>query len=146
MAKVLIVEHDDTIAAWLSTEMKKAGHKITHVADSLSAWRALGQNDFDVIAMDIMVPGIESFVLAQRALQENPATQVIFITGFMGVAMDTYGTPAYAPAPVTLPPFHLKHINSRVHYLMYGGAHEDLHAPRPANSAVIHADFGARKA
>ena len=150
MARILIAEHNESTQAFLAATLKKAGHSLCQVGNSLDAWRAMGQEEFDIIAVDISLPGIDGFVLAQRALQKNPETQIIFITGFAGVAMDTYGTPPYAPAPVTMPPFHLKDINSRVRALMgQGGYGECMRRPeinQTLDSNVIYADFATKGA
>lgn len=119
MAKILIAEHNTTTANYLTRTLKKAGHTLQIADNSLDAWRASNREAFDVLMIDIVMPGIDSFVLAQKALQENPDLQIIFVTGFAAVAMDTYSTPAYAPAPITTSAFHLSQgdFNARIRYL-----------------------------
>ena len=101
MAKILIAEHNSTTAAYLAATLKKAGNTVESVDNCLDAWRVSSRDSYDVLLVNVVMPGIDGFVLAQKALQDNPGLQVIFITGFAGVAMDTHATPAYAPAPVT---------------------------------------------
>ena len=146
MAKILIAEHNTTTANYLTRTLKKAGHTLQIADNSLDAWRASNREAFDVLMIDIVMPGIDSFVLAQKALQENPDLQIIFVTGFAGVAMDTFATPAYAPAPVTTRPFHLKDIVSRVRYLMGQGG-LPMHATKhgDAEHKVIYADFAQKR-
>ncbi len=118
MARILVVEHNKEIASYLTSTLKNEGHNVMHTDSSLDAWRVSGQLEFDVMVIDIVMPGMDGFVLAQKALQVNPYLHVIFITGFAGVAMDTYNSPEYAPQPMTTTPFHLKDINARVRYMM----------------------------
>ncbi len=143
MAKVLVAEQNPTTAAYLARTLKKAGHNLRQVDNSLDVWRTCNREAFDVLVIDIVMPGIDSFVLAQKALQENPELQIIFITGFAAVAMDTYSTPAYAPAPVTTSAFHLSEINARIRYLMGHGGLPARSAQNSANS-VVYADFSSR--
>lgn len=117
MAHVLVAEHNASSAEYIYNALKKAGNTVTVAENSLNAWRATQDQNYDVLLVDVVMPGIDGFVLAQKAIQENPGIQVIFITGFAAVAMDTYNTPAYAPAPVTSRPFHLKDVVKRVRYL-----------------------------
>ncbi len=141
MAKILIAEHNSTTAAYLAASLKKAGNTVESVDNCLDAWRVSSRDTYDVLLVNVVMPGIDGFVLAQKALQDNPGLQVIFITGFAGVAMDTHATPAYAPAPVTTRPFHLKEIATRVRYLMGQGS-LPLKAPMAsADSNIIYADF-----
>jgi len=94
------------------------------------------------------MPGIDGFVLAQKALQENPGMQVIFLTGFAGVAMDTHATPAFAPAPVTSRPFHLRDIAGRIRYMMGQGAlPAKAYADTRAEAGnIIYPDFAQKAA
>lgn len=145
MARILIAEHNSTTASYLYSALKKAGNSVETVDNCLDAWRVSSRDSFDVLLVNVVMPGIDGFVLAQKALQDNPGLQVIFITGFAGVAMDTHATPAYAPAPVTTRPFHLKEIASRVRYLMGQGS-LPLKAPmQAADGNIIYADFAQKK-
>jgi len=114
MARILVAEHNRTTSAYLHAALKKAGNTVDVVDNCLDAWRVSSDDRYDILLVDVVMPGIDGFILAQKALQENPELQIIFVTGFAGVAMDTYATPAYAPAPITTRPFHLKDIVSRV--------------------------------
>jgi len=142
MARILVAEHNSTTAAYLHAALKKAGNTVDVVDNCLDAWRVSSDDSYDILVVDVVMPGIDGFILAQKALQENPELQVIFVTGFAGVAMDTYATPAYAPAPITTRPFHLKDIVSRVRYLMGQGGLPS-YQPQPATGAdnVVYADF-----
>lgn len=144
MARILIAEHNETTAAYVYGALKKAGNSVELVDNCLDAWRLSSRETFDVLLVNIVMPGIDGFVLAQKALQENPELQVIFVTGFAGVAMDTYATPAYAPMPITSRPFHLKDIVSRVRYLMGLGALPAHSTAQATEGNVIYADFAQK--
>jgi two-component system cell cycle response regulator CpdR len=141
MARILIAEHNATVTSYLTAALKKAGHVIEIVDNSLDAWRAISRAHFDVMLIDVIMPGVDGFVLAQRALQENPLTQIVFVTGFAAVAMDTYATPSYAPAPMTTRPFHLKDINARLRALLGGAFPAGEAAGNDDPGVVIYADF-----
>jgi two-component system cell cycle response regulator CpdR len=144
MARILIAEHNETTAAYIAAALKKKGHAVSCVDNSLDAWRAFSQVAYDVMIVDVIMPGIDGFVLAQKALQMNPLMQVVFVTGFAAVAMDTGATPSYAPAPFTSRPFHLKNIVQRVRALMGQGLHQDDAPQTQAPGMVVYADFANR--
>lgn len=150
MARILIAEHNQTTAEFLAKNLRKQGHNITAVDNCLDTWRQAGNTEYDVMLIDVVMPGIDSFVLAQKALQENPMLQIIFITGFAGVAMDTLATPRYAPAPITTRPFHLSEIGARVRFVLGQGGlpmpRHETHAAAEQNDTVVYADFSARRA
>lgn len=146
MARILIAEHNASTAEYLYAALKKAGNSVEIVNNCLDAWRMSSQDCYDVLLVDVVMPGIDGFILAQKALQENPELQIIFLTGFAGVAMDTFATPSYAPAPVTTRPFHLKDIVSRVRYLMgQGGLPMNAQKHADAEHKVIYADFAHKR-
>ncbi len=143
MARVLIAEHNQTVASYLAASLKKAGNTIELVDNYLDAWRASSKDAFDILMVDVVMPGIDGFVLAQKILQDNPELQVIFITGFAGVAMDTQATPVYAPAPITMRPFHLREAAGRIRYLMgLGGL--PVADMNNGEGRVVYADFGPK--
>ena len=145
MTNILIAEHNQAIASYLAASLKKAGNIVTLVDNYLDAWRASSKDSFDVLMVDVVMPGIDGFVLAQKILQDNPGMQVIFITGFAGVAMDTQATPVYAPAPITMRPFHLRDTASRIRHLM-GQGNLPAHSLASTEGHVVYADFSAKNA
>jgi len=147
MAHILIAEHNQTIASYLAAKLRKAGNSVVLADNCLDAWKMSTKESFDVLLIDIIMPGVDSFVLAQKALQDTPDLQVVFITGFAGVAMDMHATPSYAPTPVTTRPFHLAEIVSRVRHLMGQGSPLLKAAPpAPAGGNVRYADFSRKNA
>jgi two-component system cell cycle response regulator CpdR len=142
MARILIAEHNQTTADYLYVTLKKAGYDVEAIDNSLDAWRMTSREVFDVLMVDIAMPGIDGFILSQKALQENPSLQIIFITGFAGVAMDTYATPPYAPAPITTRPFHLRDIVGRIRYMMgYGNLPVTNNVQTSGANNVVYANF-----
>lgn len=142
MTRILIAEHNETTASYLLQTLRKAGNSVELVDNCLDVWRATSREPFDVLLVNIGMPGIDGFVLAQRVLQENPDIQIIFVTGFAGVAMDTYATPHYAPAPITSHPFHLREVAARVRYLMgYGAMPGHTSHGHSLHDNVVYADF-----
>ena len=57
---------------------------------------ACGREHFDVVFLDIEMPGTNGLVLAQRLKAEAPETNVVFVTGFPEYALDAWKTQASA--------------------------------------------------
>ena len=78
MANILIVEDEEAINQLIKQNLRLAGHECTQVYDGLAAKQILqGQQSFDLILMDVMLPHIDGFTLMQY-VKEIP---VIFLTG-----------------------------------------------------------------
>lgn len=152
MARILIAEDNEDTAKRLKAQLKRSGYAAETVSNSLDAWRATTHNEYDILMIDILLPGVDGFILAQKALQDNPALQVIFISGFSAVAMDTFNTPLHAPQPYTSAPFHLNEIVGRIRFLL-GEAELPAAAAMLAQQGtandeaanVIYADFSTRR-
>lgn len=77
MANILIVEDEEAINHLIKQNLRLAGHECTQVFDGLEAKQILqGQQSFDLILMDVMLPHIDGFTLMQY-VKEIP---VIFLT------------------------------------------------------------------
>ncbi len=118
MARILIAAHTDTTAEYLQGALRKSGHMMLRVDNCADAWHVSGDEYFDVMMIDVNMPGMDSFLMAQRASEENPLIQIMFITGFSGVLVDTMALNDVAPT--TSRPFHLKNIATRINWLMTG--------------------------
>ncbi len=145
MTRILIAEHNETTREYLAARLQRAGNHIASTDNNTDAWRLAQSERFDVLLVDIAMPKMDGFVLAQKALQENPTLQVVFITGFSAIAMDTEATPVYAPAPFTKRPFHLKDIAAHVCYLAERVYPASQQATDKIGSNIVYADFGQKK-
>lgn len=78
MIKILIVEDERPIASLLKMSLTRAGYTVTCVYDGMSAADLLENDWFDLILLDIMLPGANGYELMEyiRPLE----TPVIFIT------------------------------------------------------------------
>ena len=78
MIKILIVEDERPIASLLKMSLTRAGYTATCVYDGMSAADLLENDRFDLILLDIMLPGANGYELMEyiRPLE----TPVIFIT------------------------------------------------------------------
>ena len=65
--------------------------------------KILMEQRFDIIFMDIEMPGINGIKLAEKILTEYPRTNIIYITGFTEYAYESYRTFAsgFLAKPIT---------------------------------------------
>ena len=84
MAEILIVEDDENIAKMISITLSMEGHSFDVCYDGLTAEKKIGQKSYDVILLDIMLPGQSGFELLSKIKPENGA--VIFLTALQDVS------------------------------------------------------------
>lgn len=83
---ILAVDDEPISRHTLTAALGKAGLKSLGLDDPEMALRVCGLNRFDLILLDIDMPGMDGFELCRRlrALPTNQTTPVVFVTGLAG--------------------------------------------------------------
>jgi len=81
VAHILIVEDDQDINDLVAKNLKLVGHTYRQVFDGAEAVKVAAENSFDLMLLDIMLPGIDGFEVIRR-VSFDP---VIFITAKGGL-------------------------------------------------------------
>ncbi len=78
-AHLLIVDDDERIRDLLKKFLMRSGFLVTAARDAAHARRVLSGLDFDLIVMDVMMPG-EDGVSLTRTLRETHSTPILLLT------------------------------------------------------------------
>jgi two-component system OmpR family response regulator len=99
---ILIVDDDGEIRNLLSRYLQKNGLRASAVADGRAMWQALDRGSFDLIVLDLMLPGDDGLTLC-RTLRARSDIPVIMLTArgeetdrIVGLEM---GADDYLPKP-----------------------------------------------
>jgi two-component system, OmpR family, alkaline phosphatase synthesis response regulator PhoP len=101
MATILIVEDDQAISDLVALNLELAGYERLQVFDGESAVHALNENKFDLVLLDIMIPGTDGLELV-RTIQPS-GIPVIFLTARNGLMDRVNGLKAGADDYVVKP-------------------------------------------
>ncbi|CAN5318392.1 response regulator [soil metagenome] len=63
---LLVVDDDDRIRALLKEFLSRAGFRVSAAADAAHADRLTGAMDFDLLVLDVMMPGEDGFAFTRR--------------------------------------------------------------------------------
>lgn len=77
--KILIVDDDEATARLLSEILRSEGFSTRECLSGPAALEALAQDDFQLVLLDIMMPGMNGFETCQR-IRENSDVPVVFLT------------------------------------------------------------------
>jgi CheY-like chemotaxis protein/anti-sigma regulatory factor (Ser/Thr protein kinase) len=80
VGRVLVVEDDRAFRHAISTFLREAGHHITEVSDGPAALTALAGQPFDVILLDIGLPGISGLDVLAEVKRLDAPPRVVMIT------------------------------------------------------------------
>ena len=84
MIRILAVDDEKPIAELLRISLTRAGYECTCAYDGISAANLIEKDNFDLILLDIMLPGIDGFELMEYIRSTD--TPVIFLTAKNAVA------------------------------------------------------------
>ena len=108
MFGILLAEDEQVIREYLARALERSGYEVVAVDSGTTAAPLLEAERFDLLLTDIIMPEIDGIQLAQYCNMVSPTTNVIFITGFSGVAMRAGAS--IPNAKVLAKPFHLKDL------------------------------------
>jgi len=80
MTHIVIVEDNPAIAEMLLFHMKEQHYQTSHFADGELARRFLLTQDYDLVVLDIMLPGCNGLDICKELRQKNPAIPVLLLT------------------------------------------------------------------
>ena len=127
-AHLLIVDDDERIRQLLQKFLVRNGFLVTAARDAAHARRVLAGLDFDLIVMDVMMPG-EDGVALTRALRETITTPILLLTAKGDTADRIAGLEAgaddYLPKP-----FEPKELLLRINAIL-----RRMPDPEPDNAA-----------
>ena len=106
MAKILIIEDDADIAAIERDYLSLAGCDVTIEPDGDAGLRAALEGDFDLLLLDLMLPGTDGFTICRqvRAQKKLPILMVSARTGDadkirgLGFGADDYIEKPFSPS------------------------------------------------
>ena len=84
LIRILAVDDEEAIAALLRLSLKQAGYECVCAYDGIQAADLIEKEAFDLILLDIMLPGIDGFELMDYI--RTTGTPVIFLTAKNAVA------------------------------------------------------------
>lgn len=116
MTRVLVVEDDAAILRGLRDNLVAESYDVTTAVDGEAAYAALSEEEFDLVILDLMLPGIDGWTILRR-LRQRESAPVLIITALDGVDDRVRGLEEggddYLPKP-----FELEELLSRLRALI----------------------------
>jgi DNA-binding response OmpR family regulator len=78
--KILIIEDEKKMQALLIDSLLRDGHEVRGESNGLQGLELARSNSFDVLLVDIMLPGIDGISLLKQLRSEQITTPVIFLS------------------------------------------------------------------
>jgi CheY-like chemotaxis protein len=122
-ASILVVDDDPEIVTMLSTRLGKRGYQVTTASDGHKALETAKNQRFDIVLLDVMMPGKSGWEVA-RALKQDPATQdvKIVMVSAIGEKTNEITAPIYGADAHVDKPFEFEHLENVIARLLLGSA------------------------
>ena len=110
--KILIIDDEMVVRDSLSKWFREDGFEIGTAENAAAALHQFQQGRWDVILLDIKMPGMDGMELQQRIMEIDPAATIIFITahGAVDTAVQALKQGAFDYVTKPVDPDHLSHL------------------------------------
>lgn len=138
MTKLLLVDDDAELSQMLEQILTREGYQLTLAADGETGLERALSGSYDLILLDVMLPGIDGFRLLQHLRQQSRSTPVIMLTARGDdddrVAGLELGADDYLPKP-----FNPRELVARIKALLRRSPNTTVR-PEPSEYAGFYVD------
>ena len=78
--RILLVEDEKRMAQALRELLKQEAYEVDHYANGADGLAALESNIYDIVILDVMLPGMNGFEIAKQARSKGIATPILMLT------------------------------------------------------------------
>src|SRR3989440_939981 len=114
--RILVVEDDSLLADGLTQVLKRSGHAVDQVRTGLQADNSLRLTSYELVVLDVGLPGIDGFEVLRRLRSRRSKANVLVLTARDGVEDRVRGLDLGADDYLTKP-FSLTEFEARVRAL-----------------------------
>ena len=111
--KILIVEDEETLAIGLEYNLTEEGYSVKVAEDGRQAVDYFNSDEYDLIVLDIMLPYLNGFEIAEVVRNKSPQIPILMLTAKTSVDDKIKGLEAGADDYMTKP-FHLEELLLRI--------------------------------
>jgi len=139
MQRILVVEDEPTLATGLQDDLELEGYAVEVVDNGTVALKHILEGEFDLILLDIMLPGADGFTICREARMKGIRTPIVMLTAKGQEVDKVVGLELGADDYVTKP-FSPRELLARIKAVLRRGHDE----PKPVSKyhfADITVDF-----
>jgi DNA-binding response OmpR family regulator len=112
-SKILLVEDEESLAVGLEYNLTQEGYRVTRASDGKEALECFRSLEFDLIVLDIMLPYMDGFEVAEKIRERSPQMPILMLTA-RTAAKDRVKGLEIGADDYMVKPFHLRELLLRV--------------------------------
>jgi two-component system alkaline phosphatase synthesis response regulator PhoP len=138
MSRILVVEDEAAIARALEDDFRSQGYDVERASDGLTAFEKARTTAFDLVVLDVMLPGKDGFDVCRDLRRAGIRTPILMLTAKTHEAEKVLGLELGADDYVTKP-YSRRELQARVKALLRRAAEEQ---PETRGFGDVEVDFG----
>jgi DNA-binding response OmpR family regulator len=79
--RILLADDEMAILVTMEALLRRRGYDITTASNGLDAIRLIEQTEFDLLLLDLMMPGMTGIEVAKHARAIQPSVAILILTG-----------------------------------------------------------------
>lgn len=129
MKKVLVVDDEKLIVKGIKFSLEQDEMEVTSAYDGETALELAKSNEFDVVLLDVMLPGLSGFEVCQ-AIREFSDVPIIMLTA-KGEDMDKILGLEYGADDYITKPFNILEVKARIKAIIRRNQKKTVTEPKP---------------
>jgi len=134
-ARLLVVEDDDTIRETVAEALEMEGFAVTAATNGRSAWDLLSRDSYDLVVLDLMLPGINGLDLC-RQLRGSSTPPLILVVSARDTETDRVLGLEVGADDYLIKPFGMRELVARCRALL-----RRQRTPLPTTTSLEHLDL-----
>jgi two-component system alkaline phosphatase synthesis response regulator PhoP len=144
MTRILVVEDEPGIALGLEDDLRMEGYDVEVIHDGAAASKRARESAFDLILLDVMLPGKDGFEICRELRRAGSRTPILMLTARTQEAEKVMGFELGADDYVTKP-FSTRELRARIKALLRRAAGPDEAAEESYRFGNVEVDFQRRE-
>lgn len=139
MAKVLVVDDEKLIVKGIRFSLEQDGMEVDCAYDGIEAIEKAKANEYDVVLLDVMLPGHDGFEVCQ-AIREFSEMPIIMLTA-KGGDMDKILGLEYGADDYITKPFNILEVKARIKAIMRRNSRKSGKSAKAESTMIVCGDL-----
>ncbi|MFA6469070.1 MAG: response regulator transcription factor [Bacteroidota bacterium] len=140
MARILVIEDEPDMQRGLKDNLEFEGYDVVIVGEGKKGLETIRAKSFDLILLDIMLPGMSGFEICKTIRTEGIATPVIMLTA-KGEEVDKVLGLEFGADDYITKPFSLRELLARVKAVLRRTPTEKISSQKSISIGLLEIDF-----
>ena len=115
--RILIIEDEKKVAGFLKNGLKEEGYAVDDAFDGQSGFDLAVENEYDIIILDLMLPGLDGITLCKKLREQGNHTPILMLTAREAVKDRVIGLDSGADDYMTKP-FAFEELLARIRVIL----------------------------